>query len=90
MEDNENVYIVPFKAYRVIKYLCTIALPALAVFYNLLAPAWGWPYQTQVVTTVNATALFLGTLIGVSQATATPKEVEPDVERTSGTDGDGE
>ena len=44
MEDTDNIYIVPFGAYRVIKYLCCIALPALAVFYNLLAPAWGWPY----------------------------------------------
>jgi len=72
MEDKSNEYIVPFGAYRVIKYLCTIALPALAVFYNLLAPAWGWPYQSEIVTTINALALFLGTLIGVSQATATP------------------
>lgn len=82
MEDTENIYIVPFSAYRVIKYLCTIALPALAVFYNLLAPAWSLPYQSEIVTTVNATALFLGTLIGVSQATAVPKEVEADVIRT--------
>ena len=83
MEDTENIYIVPFGAYRVIKYLCCIALPALAVFYNLLAPAWGWPYQSEIVTTINGTALFLGTLIGVSQATATPKEVEDDVIRTA-------
>ena len=82
MEDTDNIYIVPFKAYRIIKYLCCIALPACAVFYNLLAPAWGWPLQNEVVTTINATALFLGTLIGVSQATATPKEIEADVERT--------
>lgn len=84
MEDKDNVYIVPFGAYRVIKYLCCIALPALAVFYNLLAPAWGLPYQNEIVTTLNAIAALLGALIGVSQYTKVPKEVEPDVERTEG------
>lgn len=72
MEDKENIYIIPFKAYRVLKYLACIALPACAVFYNLLAPAWGLPYQNEIVLTINACAALIGTLIGISQYTAVP------------------
>lgn len=84
MEDTENIYIIPFKVYRVMKYLACIALPAVAVFYGLAAPYWGWPNPDAVVVTINAFAALLGTMIGVSQYTAVPKEVEPDVERTEG------
>ena len=31
------------KVYDVLKWLALIALPALAVLYNVLAGVWGWP-----------------------------------------------
>lgn len=55
------------KVYDVLKWLCLIALPALSVLYGTLSGVWGWPYSTEVQTTINAGATFLGVLIGVSQ-----------------------
>lgn len=54
------------KVYDVLKWLCIIALPAAAVLYNTLAGVWGWPYAHEVTTTLEAVALFLGALIGIS------------------------
>lgn len=55
------------KAYNAMKWLCLIALPAVSVLYGTLAGVWGWNYSTEVQTTINAAATFLGVLIGVSQ-----------------------
>lgn len=56
------------KVYDVLKWLALIALPALAVLYNVLAGVWGWPYAQEVSTTINAVIAFIGTLIGISTA----------------------
>lgn len=56
------------RVYDVLKWLALIALPALAVLYNVLAGVWGWPYAQEVSTTINAVIAFIGTLIGVSTA----------------------
>lgn len=67
-------YFLPDWAYQLGKWLGLIALPALAVFYSVVAPAWGLPYADQVVLTLNALGVLIGTLIGASHITA--KEVE--------------
>ena len=59
-------YFLPNGVYDVLKWLGLIAMPALAVFYGTVAPAWGWPAPEAVVLTLNA----LGVLIGASQVTA--------------------
>ncbi len=56
------------KVYDVLKWLAMIALPALAVLYNVLAGVWGWPCAQEVSTTINAVIAFLGTVIGISTA----------------------
>ena len=56
------------RVYDVLKWMALIALPALAVLYNVLAGVWGWPYAQQVSTTINAIIAFIGTLIGISTA----------------------
>ena len=56
------------KVYDVLKWLALIALPALAVLYNVLAGVWGWPYAQEVSTTINAVIAFIGALIGISTA----------------------
>lgn len=56
------------KVYDVLKWLALIALPALAVLYSVLAGVWGWPYASEVSTTINAVIAFIGTLIGISTA----------------------
>ncbi len=54
--------------YDILKWVGLIALPALAVFYNVLGEAWGLPYVDEIVTTLNAVGVLIGTLIGVSNA----------------------
>lgn len=66
----ENNYILPDEAYKVLKWLALIALPALAVFVHVVGPAWNLPCVDQIVTTLNALAVLVGALIGVSQLTA--------------------
>lgn len=63
-------YFLPDKAYDILKWIGLIALPALAVFYGVCAPLWGWPAPEAVVATLNALGVLIGTLIGVSHATA--------------------
>ena len=69
-ETGEENYLLPDKAYQVLKWLALIALPALAVFVHVVGPAWGLPYGDQTVTTLNALAVLVGALIGVSELKA--------------------
>lgn len=55
------------KVYGILKWVALIALPACAVLYFTLAKIWGLPYGAEITATINAVALFIGTLIGVSQ-----------------------
>jgi len=59
--------ILPDKVYNFLKWFCLIALPALSVFIAVVFKVWDIPYSVQITTTINAVAVFIGTLIGVSQ-----------------------
>ena len=63
-------YLLPDKAYRILKWTGLIACPAVATFVGVVGPVWGMPNVDAVVTTVNATGLLIGALIGVSHVTA--------------------
>ena len=54
------------KLYDVLKWVALIALPALGVFYFTIAKIWGLPYGAEITATIDALALLIGTLIGVS------------------------
>lgn len=58
---------LPDKVYNVLKWVALIALPAAGLLYFTLAKIWGLPYGAEITATVDAVALFIGTLIGVSQ-----------------------
>lgn len=60
---------LPDKLYNVLKWVCLIALPALAVFYFTLAKIWGLPYEAEIPATINAVAVLIGAMIGISQIT---------------------
>ena len=53
--------------YNFLKWLALLALPALAICYGVIGKAWDLPHTTEIVTTVNAIGVLIGTLIGVSQ-----------------------
>lgn len=70
MEDpKDSGYLLPDKAYKVLKWLALIALPAVAWLVGVVGPQWGLPHCGEIVTTINAAGLFVGALIGVSQLT---------------------
>lgn len=54
--------------YDILKYIATIALPALATFYGGLGVLWGIAYTTEVVGTITLTDTLLGTLLVISNA----------------------
>lgn len=57
---------LPNKVYDVLKWLCLIAMPALAYGYSALAELWNLPYGTEVSQTINIVAFVMGCMIGVS------------------------
>ena len=56
------------RLYDILKYVCLIGLPALATLVAALGAIWGFPYTEKITLTINAVALFIGALIGVSSA----------------------
>ena len=60
---------LPDKLYNILKWICLIALPGLALFYSILAKIWGLPYEAEIPATINAVAVLIGSLIGISQIT---------------------
>jgi hypothetical protein len=54
------------KIYDVLKWVAIIAMPAVAVLISSLGQIWEWPDADKITLTINAVALCLGALIGVS------------------------
>ena len=58
------------KTYKILKYLFSIALPAISVFYVALSDLWtgvfDLPYPAQISGTIGAIVVLGNTLIGVS------------------------
>jgi len=65
-----TTYFLPDNVYQILKWLGLIACPALATFVGVVGPVWGMPYVDATVTTINATGLLIGALIGASAITA--------------------
>ena len=57
---------LPDSVYNCLKWIALICLPALAVFYFTIAKIWGLPYQAEIPATINAIAVLIGALIGIS------------------------
>lgn len=54
--------------YDRLKFLAQIGLPAIGSFYLVLSGVWGFPNGEQVVGSITATCLLLGTLLGLSSS----------------------
>lgn len=64
------------KLYDVLKWVALIVLPAIAVLYGSLAGIWGLPFAEQIPDTITAIDLFLGVVLGISNATYKKNEVK--------------
>ena len=54
------------KMYNILKWVAMILLPAIGTLYSALAGIWGFPYAEQIVGTVTAVNMFLGTALTIS------------------------
>ena len=54
------------KTYDIFKYIAQIVIPALATLYFALSKIWGLPYGEEIVGTLSAIDIFLGTLLRIS------------------------
>ena len=52
--------------YDILKFLCTIFLPACGTLYFALAQIWHLPLAEEIVGTLSAIAVFIGAVIGIS------------------------
>lgn len=73
-EEAESGYLLPDKAYDVLKWVGLFACPALAVFMQAIGPAWGMPFVNETVLTLNSLGVLIGALIGVSAVKGTKDE----------------
>lgn len=56
------------KMYDVLKYVAQIVLPALGTLYAALSAVWGLPYGEEIVGTISAVDVCLGSLLMISNA----------------------
>lgn len=56
------------KVYDILKWVVMIVLPAISAFYVALSAIWGWPYAEEIAGTIAAVTVFLGALLGISNA----------------------
>ena len=54
------------KTYDVLKWIAQILLPALATLYFALSKVWNLPFGEEVIGTISAIDIFLGTILGIS------------------------
>lgn len=64
--DLKKIFNMPDKVYDILKAIAMIILPALGTLYFALAGIWGWPYAEEIIGTITAIDLFLGTILGIS------------------------
>lgn len=69
-------YLLPEKAYKVLKWVGLIAMPAIATFTGTVGNACGWDGTSIAVTIITAAGTLIGALIGASQAKAKQSEEE--------------
>lgn len=63
-------YLLSDKVYNVLKWTGLVALPAAATFVGTVGTACGWEFTGIAVTIITATGTLVGSLIGVTTATA--------------------
>lgn len=59
---------LPNKAYDFLKWFALVAIPAIEAFWLTVGKVWGFPYLTEIGTTIAAVGLLIAALIGVSTA----------------------
>lgn len=66
--DIAKIFDIPDKVYDILKVVVMIILPACGTLYSVLSGIWGLPYGEQIVGTISAITVFLGSVLGISSA----------------------
>lgn len=53
------------KVYNIIKWVCLTVVPALNILLATLCALYGWGWGNIVIGTIDAVAVFVGTIIGI-------------------------
>ena len=64
------------RVYDVLKWICLIFLPAVAVLYSAVDGVFGWGYTATVTTIISAIETFIGSMIGISTKSYRKKKDE--------------
>jgi hypothetical protein len=56
------------KTYNTLKWIAQYLLPALGTLYFALASIWGLGYGQEIIGTITAVDIFLGVILGLSNA----------------------
>ena len=60
--------ILPTKLYEALRWVIAIVIPAFSVLLATLASAWNWNIPIDaILVSIDAVALFLGTIFGISK-----------------------
>lgn len=73
-------FILSNKTYDRLMWVIAIVIPALAVFYRVLADTWGMPYADQITTTLSGLATFLGAVFLISNKNYYDRKYDEDIE----------
>lgn len=65
-------YLLPDKAYHILKWVGLVALPAVGTFVGTVGTAANWEPTAITVTVITAAGTLVGALLGVTTATAKP------------------
>lgn len=68
-------YLLPDKAYDILKWVGLVVIPAIATFVNTVGHAVDWDQTTLAVTVITAIGTLVGALLGVTTVTAKPAEI---------------
>lgn len=65
-ENKPPQWLLPDKAYDVLKWIGLIVCPALATFMLTVGNSVGIPYTAEIATCITAAGTFIGAIIGAS------------------------
>lgn len=65
-ENKPPQWLLPSKAYDVMKWIGLIVCPALATFMLTVGNSIGIPYTAEIATCITAAGTFIGAIIGAS------------------------
>lgn len=78
METKNRDYILPNRAYDILKQVVQLLLPAVATLYFTLSQIWGLPNGEEVVGTITAIAVFIGVFLKIADNSYNSSEAKYD------------